>query len=52
MLTVVTLILFMSGVQHPAPDDATRLDRRCWWIGVLVIKLFILICVPVSMREL
>jgi membrane-associated protease RseP (regulator of RpoE activity) len=47
------LILFLIGVQHPpALDDVTRLDRRRWWIGVLVIIIFILIFVPVPMREL
>ena len=47
------LILFLIGVQHPpALDDVTRLDRRRWWIGVLVIIIFILIFVPVPMREM
>jgi membrane-associated protease RseP (regulator of RpoE activity) len=47
------LILFLIGVQHPpALDDVTRLDRRRWWIGVLVIIIFVLIFVPVPMREL
>jgi membrane-associated protease RseP (regulator of RpoE activity) len=47
------LILFLIGVQHPpALDDVTRLDHRRWWIGVLVIIIFILIFVPVPMREL
>jgi membrane-associated protease RseP (regulator of RpoE activity) len=46
------LILFLIGVQHPpALDDVTRLDRRRWWIGVFVIVIFILIFVPVPMRE-
>ena len=38
--------------ESPALDDVTRLDRRRWWIGVLVIIIFILIFVPVPMREL
>ncbi len=47
------LILFLIGVQHPpALDDVTRLDRRRWWLGVLVIIIFILIFVPVPMREM
>ena len=47
------LILFLIGVQHPpALDDVTRLDRRRWWIGVLVIIIFILIFVPGPMREM
>ena len=47
------LILFLIGVQHPpALDDVTRLDRRRWWIGVLVIIIFVLIFVPVPMREM
>jgi membrane-associated protease RseP (regulator of RpoE activity) len=47
------LILFLIGVRHPpALDDVTRLDRRRWWIGVLVIIIFVLIFVPVPMREL
>lgn len=47
------LILFLIGVYHPpALDDVTRLDRRRWWIGLLVIIIFILIFVPVPMREL
>ncbi len=46
------LILFLIGVQHPpALDDVTRLDRRRWWLGVLVIIIFVLIFVPVPMRE-
>lgn len=47
------LILFVIGVQHPpALDDVTRLDRRRWWLGMLVIIIFVLIFVPVPMREL
>jgi membrane-associated protease RseP (regulator of RpoE activity) len=47
------LIFLLIGVQHPpALDDVTRLDSRRWWVGVLVILIFILIFVPVPMREL
>jgi len=46
------LILFVIGVEHPpALDDVTRLDRRRRWLGFLVILIFILIFVPVPMRE-
>lgn len=47
------LIVFVIGVEHPpALDDVTRLDRRRRWLGFLVILLFILLFVPVPMREL
>jgi membrane-associated protease RseP (regulator of RpoE activity) len=47
------LILFVIGVEHPpALDDVTRLDRRRRWLGFVVILIFILIFVPVPMREM
>ena len=47
------MILFLIGVEHPpALDDVTRLDRRRLAIGFLVILIFILLFVPVPMREL
>ena len=47
------LICFLIGVEHPpALDDVTRLDRRRRWLGFVVILIFVLIFVPVPMREL
>lgn len=44
------LIFFLIGVEHPpALDDVTQLDRRRWWVGILVIAIFIVTFVPVPM---
>jgi membrane-associated protease RseP (regulator of RpoE activity) len=47
------LIVFVIGIQHPpALDDVTTLNRARFWLGVVVIVVFVVTFVPVPMRTL